>query len=138
MRQGSFKLDAHLHPAKRGRVSTRDHTHCLEKNGFRVDVLIAAAAVYKMIYAPKGSTQEMDTQVWLTSLSHTHTLSLSLTYTHSLSHTLSHSHSHTLTHSHTGVGEEAEEQPVVGLPARGGGHRDLRVHERGPFIPKHL
>ena len=58
-------MDAQLHPAKRGRVAERDHTPCLEKQGFRVDVLIAAAAVYKMIYAPKGSTQEMDSQAWV-------------------------------------------------------------------------
>ncbi|KAJ1476375.1 hypothetical protein T484DRAFT_1965993 [Baffinella frigidus] len=63
--QGSFKLDALLHPAKRGREAAQDHTHCLENNGFRVDVLIAAAAVYKMLYAPKGSTQEMDSQAWV-------------------------------------------------------------------------
>lgn len=65
LRQGSFKLDALLHPAKRGREAAQDHTHCLENNGFRVDVLIAAAAVYKMLYAPKGSTQEMDSQAWV-------------------------------------------------------------------------
>jgi hypothetical protein len=61
---GIYNRHAPPHPQKRGIEASHDKTQCLEKDGFRTDLMIAAAAVYQMSYAPKGKINDLDTKEW--------------------------------------------------------------------------